>query len=654
MYMSKPLRILIVEDSYDDTELLIRELKRGGYDPIYERVETASAMKIMLERYEWDIIISDHSMPLFSSFGALTQLHLSGLDLPFIVVSGVIGEEAAVAAMKAGAHDYIMKDNVSRLIPAIDRELKEAEERKKRKQAEEALRRSQASLTNAQRIAHMGNWEWNVVKNELYWSDEIYRIFGLVPGTFKPTHEMVLNVVHPRDRNHVKNSIHESLYGKKPYRIDFRIILPNGSVRFIHEEAEVIFNTAGKAIQMNGISQDITEQKCAEEEKVKLQEQLYHFQKLESIGTLTGSIAHDFNTTLSVIIGYVELLQYAMEKNTGSDDASLKDYIQRIHTVAENAIHLTRNLLIFSRKEINDPKPVQANTLVKCTGSLLSNLICKNIKLRITLSDKNPVVMADSSQIEQVIMNLATNARDAMPHGGTLTIRTEIAELHDTFIKSHGYGEVGRYTCISVSDTGTGMDEETKKRIFEPFFTTKKRGKGTGLGLSIVYGIVKHHDGYIDVDSKPGGGTTVKLYLPMVEPAIEEQKSEELPPRITGTETILLAEDNAEIRKIIKTVLSKSGYTVADAANGEDAVNTFMRNKDSVHLLVLDVMMAKKNGKDAYDEIKRIRPEVKVLFMSGYLKDGVNEVIIREGLPFISKPVSPTEILRKIREILDA
>ncbi|MEP9411579.1 MAG: EAL domain-containing protein [Candidatus Brocadia sp.] len=272
--MRKPLRVLVVDDSMDDVELILRELRRGGYEPVFERVETASAMKMMLEKEKWDVVLADHHMPFFNAIGALAQLQLSGLDLPFIIISGSIGEDLAVSSMKAGAHDYIMKDNLTRLVPAIERELTEVEERRRRRQAEEALRKSEASLANAQRIARLGNWEWDIVKNELYWSDEVYRIFGFAPQSFCPTYKAFLNVVHNDDREFVKKSVHDALYERKPYNIDHRILLPDGSERIVHGHAEVIFNEDGKAIQMNGTVQDITERKQLEKELKALNESL--------------------------------------------------------------------------------------------------------------------------------------------------------------------------------------------------------------------------------------------------------------------------------------------------------------------------------------------------------------------------------------------
>ncbi|MFN3531258.1 MAG: EAL domain-containing protein [Candidatus Brocadia sp.] len=272
--MKKPLRILVVDDSMDDVELMLRELRRGGYDPVFERVETASAMKMMLEKQEWDVVLADHFMPFFNAIGALTQLQLSGLDIPFIIVSGSIGEDLAVSSMKAGAHDYIMKDNLARLVPAIERELIEVEERRKRRRAEEALRKSEASLANAQRIARLGNWEWDIVKNELYWSDEVYRIYGFAPQSFCPTCKAFLNLVHNDDREFVKKTVHDALYERKPYNIDYRIVLPDDSVRIVHEQAEVIFDNTGRAIQINGTVQDITERKQLERELRALNESL--------------------------------------------------------------------------------------------------------------------------------------------------------------------------------------------------------------------------------------------------------------------------------------------------------------------------------------------------------------------------------------------
>jgi PAS domain S-box-containing protein len=384
-------------------------------------------------------------------------------------------------------------------------------------------------------------------------------------------------------------------------------------------------------------------------ERKKLESQLLQSQKMETVGQLSGGIAHDFNNILTAIIGYASILQMKMSK-----EDPLRHNADQILASSERAANLTRSLLTFSRKQIMNIQPVKINEIVKRVENLLLRIIGADIYIKTILTEEDLTIMADPGQIEQVLMNLATNARDAMPNGGSLTIETEIVELDEKYIKTHGYGEPGIYVRISFTDTGEGMDKETKEKIFEPFFTTKEVGKGTGLGLSMVYGIVKQHNGYINVYSELGKGTTFKIYLPLIKAEIKETKLTELAPSIEGTEMILLAEDDEDVRTFTKAVLDEFGYTVIEAVDGQDAINKFMQNKDKIHLLLLDAIMPKKSGKDAYEKIKKLRPDTKALFMSGYSKDVLaKEGILEEGLNFVLKPVSPTNLLRKVREALD-
>ncbi len=284
----------------------------------------------------------------------------------------------------------------------------------------------------------------------------------------------------------------------------------------------------------------------------------------------------------------------------------------------------------------------------------MPKIIGEDIELKVTVTDKDPVIMADSIQVEQVLTNLATNARDAMPGGGLLAIITDVVELDNNFIIAHGYGTLGMYALISVTDTGAGIDAETKERIFEPFFTTKEVGKGTGLGLAIVYGIIQQHKGYIHVYREPGRGTTFKIYLPLIKPAGEEKALKGLPTPVGGTETILIAEDETEVRKLTKMILSGFGYKIIEAVNGEDAIHKFMENKDKIRLLILDVIMPRKNGKEVYDTINKRNPNIKAIFVSGYGEDVIyKRDLLCEGLNFISKPILPMELLKKVREALD-
>jgi len=399
------------------------------------------------------------------------------------------------------------------------------------------------------------------------------------------------------------------------------------------------------AIAFNDMAESLRKK---ESEKQHLEGQLRHAQKMEAIGTFAGGIAHDFNNILTAIIGYGTVLQMKMEK-----DNPLRHNVDQILASSERAANLTQSLLTFSRKHVINLRPVRLNEIVRRVEKLLLRLIGEDIELKTILASEELKAMADSNQIEQVLMNLATNARDAMPDGGILTISTGLIEIGDDFSKSHGYGTTGIYALIAVTDTGMGIDEMTKERIFEPFFTTKEVGRGTGLGLSIVYGIIKQHDGYINVYSELGKGTTFKIYLPVTKEEVEEARISAPSTPIGGTETILMAEDDEEVRKFTKAVLEEFGYTVIAAVNGEDAITKFIENKDTIQLLLFDVIMPKKNGIEAYEEIIKINPDIKAIFTSGYSADVIQKKGLIEGLNFVLKPVGPTKLLRTVKTILN-
>lgn len=402
---------------------------------------------------------------------------------------------------------------------------------------------------------------------------------------------------------------------------------------------------SGKVMTAIEILVDITEKK-------KLEEQLRHMQKMDAIGQLAGGIAHDFNNILTAIVGYGHIALMKMAPNS-----SERLNIEHMLEAADRAERLTQNLLVLSRKQIIDGKPVDLNVIIRTVEKLLLRIIGEDIKVETILHEGAVDVFADSGQIEQVLMNLATNARDAIQDCGTFTIETEVIELDDEFVKIHGYGKPGAYALMTVMDTGTGMDETTRERIFEPFFTTKEFGKGTGLGLSIVYGIIKQHDGYINCYSEINKGTTFRIYLPVFKiDAVREIKPSEtvgIPPA-RGSETILLAEDEESVRRLIRDVLKESGYKVIEAFDGEEAVSKFMENKDTIDLLLLDVVMPKVSGREAYEIIKKVKPDIKLLMTSGYSADFISKKgIIEEGLNFLAKPMSPANLLKKVREVLD-
>lgn len=408
-------------------------------------------------------------------------------------------------------------------------------------------------------------------------------------------------------------------------------------------------NEEGKITGYLAIKEDISDIKRAQQEQAALKEQLYHVQKLESVGRLAGGVAHDFNNVLMAIMGYGNLIQ--MEE---VDIKTTHYYAKRLLDASERAVKLTQSLLTFSRKQASQLKPVNLNDIIARAEHLLLRLVGDDIKLEKNLAATDCIIQADSGQIDQVLMNLTANARDAMPDGGTLTIETTVWEPDDEFIRRHGLKKNNPYIVLSVSDTGMGMNEETRKRIFEPFFTTKEVGKGTGLGLAIIHGIVQQHHGMVEVQSEPGKGTTFNIYLPLIKLKVDEVVTDHLPKPAGGKETILLAEDEDDVRNVVRTICEIAGYKIIEAIDGEDAINKYKENSATIRLFVSDVMMPVKNGKAAYDEIRAIAPNMKAIFMSGYTEDIMNnKMILDERLHFITKPISPVEFLRKIRTVLD-
>lgn len=391
------------------------------------------------------------------------------------------------------------------------------------------------------------------------------------------------------------------------------------------------------------IIRDITEHR-------KLEEQLRQAQKMESIGALAGGIAHDFNNILSAVLGYGELVLDSMDEN-----APQRDGMNAIIEAGLRAAHLTKDLLLFSRKQVSDKGPVEINSVISKIEKFIRRIIGEDIQCGTHLYRKPIMIHADGHQIEQVLMNLATNARDAMPKGGVFTISTTCIELDGDFVDAHGFGKPGAYALVTVSDTGKGMDKKIREKIFEPFFTTKELGKGTGLGLAVVYGIVNDHQGYVHVYSEPDKGTVFRIYLPMIREAgrVELEQAEWVMPE-GGNEVILLAEDEVSVRKLFTTILKRSGYSVIEAVDGEDAIRKFEENKDTIDLLLFDLVMPKLDGKKALESIRRVKDDMKGIFVSGYAPEHIRQKDLFDlHMEVLFKPVSPRELLRVIRKILD-
>ncbi len=448
-----------------------------------------------------------------------------------------------------------------------------------------------------------------------------------------------LDFVHPDDRERVQEVMAHMLATQSPTELAHKVIRKDGGSVHVKTFVSSILYEGRPAAA--GTMIDTTREE-------NLATQLRQAQKMEAIGTLAGGIAHDFNNILTALTGYASLLK--MEVEAGG--TVRPNYIDAILSTSMKASNLTQSLLAFARQQPIALASVKINTMIKGTEKLLKRLLTEDITLKTVTSPDEMTILADPTQIDQILINLAVNARDAMVMGGTLTVKTEMVQLSSPFIEIHGLPGPGQYALLSVGDTGTGMDEATKEHIFEPFFTTKDLGKGTGLGLSTVYGIVKQHNGCITVQSEKNVGTTFQLYFPLTN-TDEAKEKPSASPIIGGKEILLVAEDNDAVRSLMTTILTRYGYTVIEAIDGQDAIERFNTNSN-IALLLLDSVMPKKNGRQAYDEITATHPGTKVIFTSGYTKDVILDKGIEERrFDFITKPVAPEALLRKVREVLD-
>jgi two-component system cell cycle sensor histidine kinase/response regulator CckA len=929
--MADELQVLLVEDSENDARLLLRELERGGYRVRPTRVDSARAVEEALDRQSWDIVISDFSLPGYAGTVALEAVRSRGLDVPFLFVSGTIGEDRAVQAMKDGANDYILKDNLTRLLPAVQRELREAHSRRERRRTEALLAQSEAryralfdanpvplwvfSLETLRILAvnqaaidqygytrdeflgmtimqlrpaedaaplvdqlarprspgfHMrGRWRHRrkdggivtveiashhlsfegqraqlVVANDIserarteqaqaavyriaeaahtaedlealfrsvheiigtlmpaknlyvalhdaatdlitfpYFVDEVdppppsrrpgkgitdYVLRTGEPLLVKPEttlageesvgtpsidwlgvplkgHQRTIGVIavqtytpgvryEERDKEMLQfvstqiAAAIERRRGAEEARasagrlsailqaaLDAHVAIDDGGrITSWNRQAEAMFGWAesevrgklladtvvpaehrsahaaglrrflasgdgpilNQRIELNALRRDgsefpvelavapvrvgtswlfsafirdVTARREAEETLRKSELQLRQAQKMEAVGRLAGGIAHDFNNVLTAVFGYVDLLCEELPPESGAQSD-----LAEVRKAAERAAGLTRQLLAFSRQQVLEPVVLGLNDLMEDFEKMLRRVIGEDVQMRLSLAKDAGNVRADPGQLHQVIMNLAVNARDAMPTGGTLILETSNTELTEQYAELHQPVVPGRYVMLAVSDTGTGMSPEVRARIFEPFYTTKEQGKGTGLGLSTVYGIVKQSGGYIWVYSEVGRGTSFKIYLPRVDAPAQAIAKPKESPTLEGQETILLAEDDDILRPLARALLQKLGYTVLEGNNAQSALAAARAHTGPIHLLVADVVMPGESGRDLARRLAETRPATKVLYVSGYTDDAiVHHGMLETGLNFLQKPFTPAVLARKVREVLE-
>jgi PAS domain S-box-containing protein len=630
--MKEKIRILQVEDSGSDAALIVRLLEKSGYDVHSERVDDGAQLRAALAEDGWDVIIADYHLPQFDAPAALKVVQASGRDIPFLVVSGDIGEEQAVAMMKSGAHDYLMKGNLARLAPAVEREIREARTRRERKRIEERL----ALAVDA---TQLGTFDHFPLAGTAAWSDLAKRHFGLPPDA-DVSYETFLRGLHPDDRERVEAILRNAMRpeGGGRYTAEYRTIgIEDRAERWVSTWGRVLFDQEQRPVRFVGVTLDITERK-------RLEEQFRQAQKLEGLGRLAGGVAHDFNNLLTVITGYAQWVLGEMSRMH-----PLREPVDEIFKAAMRGTDLTRQLLAFSRRQISEPKNIALNDLVRNFEKLLRRLIGEDVELTLSLAEETGVIRADPGHIEQVIMNLAVNARDAMPAGGKVTIETSNFAADGPFVETHVNVAQGSYVMLTFTDTGVGMPAEVRAHIFEPFFTTKQQG--TGLGLSTVYGIMQQSGGAILVESEPGAGTTFKLLFPAIAAPRDRDAAVSVQTAPLGKETILLVEDEAGVRKFVRDVLARHGYTVLEASNGCEGIEVARKFALPIDLLLVDAVMPEMGGAELIELFSAARCGVPVLCMSGYCDGAWPETRARTA--YLQKPFTPAALLTQIRGLLD-
>src|SRR5262245_38695904 len=641
--MSDRLRILVVDDALDHAQMVVEFLRMSASldDPTIKTAGSYDDALRALKADRYDVAFFDYWLGARDGLSLLRDARAQGIDTQVIVLTGRGAEEVAVEAMKAGAADYLSKTNIS--VESLERTVRHAlalgAQERQRRHAEAALRASEerfrALVENSSDALILIDAEGRVT----YVAASSERHLGWKPDEMLG--HSIFNFVHPDDREQAGIRLAEALQQPgENVSAELRFRHGDGTWRIMESVGVNRLNdpSVGAIIIT---SRDITERR-------RLEEQLRQAQKMEAVGRLAGGVAHDFNNLLTAILGYCNLMLDDMPRDDG-----MRQDLEEIKSAGERAAALTRQLLAFSRRQMLQPQVVDLNALVHQLEKLLRRLISEDVELVTTLAPSLPTVKVDPASVEQVLVNLAVNARDAMPDGGRLTIETSAVQLNSSYVGRHPAIMPGPYVMLAISDTGLGMDAATRARIFEPFFTTKEYGRGSGLGLATVYGIVQQSGGSIWVYSEPGQGTSFKVYLPTA--------ASEAPVRTTGDdetvtkgwETVLLVEDEDAVRALAREVLRRHGYVVLEARHGLDALRLAERHPDTIHLMVTDVVMPHMSGRDLADRLTEVRPDMKVLFISGYTDHAAMHRHLTPGAAFLQKPFTPEALARRVRSMLD-
>jgi len=630
------MHILLLEDNLCDRQLLEKTLMNEGLVCQITHAKSKEEFQAALEQAKYDLIISDFTLPAYSGIAALTASRELQPDTPFIFVSETIGEEQAVESLKSGAADYVLKERLNGLGQAVRRALREAKERKERHQAAEQVRVQSSAL--------------EAVANGIILTDPAGKIL-FANKAFCAMTGYALEEILGKTPGFLNSGKHDADFFRALWNTILtgrvwqgELINQRKDGTFYNEEMTItpIQGTNGGISHFIAVKQDITKRK-------QFKEQLHQARKMEAIGQLAGGIAHDFNNLLTVIHGNVQLVLM--------DESQLKEEnrqcLKQVIDATERAGNLTRQLLAFGRKQVIQFQPLNLNDVIGNFTKMLKRVIGEHVVLQCCYAEDLPSVDADIGMIEQILINLIVNARDAMPQGGSIVITTEAISIDASRVDSHPEAQPGEFVCITVADTGMGIYPEYLPRIFEPFFTTKEAGKGTGLGLATVYGIVKQHQGWIEVSSQLGSGTTFKIFLPAGAPGVKQKLVPQMKasPAI-GHEKILLVEDDADVRMVARDVLEASGYQIWEASNGLEALNVWKTNASQIDLLLTDVIMpGGLNGRELSDRLRRERPGLKGILMTGYSPDLM--VKIQPQSHILTKPFSMEGLTETVRNCLD-
>jgi PAS domain S-box-containing protein len=641
--MKAPLHILHLEDEPDDAALVQATLEAEGIPCTITCVRTRDDFVAALEHGGLDLILSDFSLPAFNGLSAVEIVRTRWPDLPVILVSGSLGEERATDALKSGATDYVLKERLSRLAPAVRRAMLEVKDTARIRLTEAALQETEQRLQIIFTELPLGIALVGVDGRPVLTNTALQKMLGY---TGEELGRMRFDYfTHPEDCARDMELYQQMVRGeRKSYQLEKRYIRKDGQVFWARLTVKVARKAASQAEFAIGIVEDITERR-------ELEARFIEAQKMEVVGQLAGGVAHDFNNILGVIIGYSDLIMADLDQ-----DNPQRKYVGEIQHASERAAGLTRQLLVFSRKQTVQPVVLDLNDVVQNLDKMLRRLLDENIEMTLVPEIQIGRVKADPGYIGQVLMNLAVNARDAMPNGGKLTITTKNVTLDTNHIREHPGAISGDYVMISVNDTGTGMTNEVKKHLFEPFFTTKPPGKGTGLGLATCQTIVEQCAGHMSVSSEVGKGASFKVYFPRVNDPLEfDTKFIKASPLPRGTETLLVVEDDPSVRHLAREVLKAQGYEVLMAANGQDGLHVAREHKGSpIRLVVTDVVMPLMGGKVMAEWLQTTYPNLKILFTSGYMDDAIaHHGVLDTGVAFLAKPYTPALLALRVREILD-